>query len=201
MKTSEQERLRLEKLYNHLYHRVDGKFDWSKCIYCNSNMQVWDHCPPLSYCESIDVQQYKNNGNTFTLYPCCNICNNQLNSYKESDIYLRFEHLINAYTKKISKYVQWTDTELNELGYSLRTFIKNKQSIYNIFRKKINILKNKYYSNDYITLLKDGNDRDETININVVKSEIKQGRDRVQSTTRKPSRKTQVYTSFDFRNY
>lgn len=137
MRTSQQERRRLLRTYNYLYNKVDEKFDHTKCIYCNEPMGVWDHCPPISSVESMNIEEYKSKGGKFRLYPSCWNCNTYLNRYPDVDIYSRIDYLVIKYTKRLSYSPSWTSRELNSLGYSLKQYVINKQVIRNLINKKL----------------------------------------------------------------
>lgn len=138
------ERKRLMKLYGFLYRRITG-FEWDKCIYCNEGMECFDHVPPLSICEEIDVIEYKKNGGRFVLLPSCKKCNSYLYDYSDSDFVNRIDFLVRKYNKVLKRIqnTEWTKEELDELGYTLKTLIKSRIAKKEIIQNKItNLIKN-----------------------------------------------------------
>lgn len=134
------ERKRLMKIYGFLYKRYSN-CDWDKCIYCGEVKECWDHCPPISIVDDINIKKYKKNGGEFNLFPSCNKCNQYLSNYASSDLYDRFEYLLDKYKKKYKKLPKWNDEEIDQLGHTLKSHILNKRIEYNIIENKIKNIK------------------------------------------------------------
>lgn len=119
------------------YSRLYEKFGSShQCFYCGQAKECIDHRPP-----SAVFYKYGTLGGRIPLVKvdCCNNCNHRLAAkviYTLQDAvrYLREE--LQAEKNK----ARWTDTELAELGYSLRTAIKNDRRKDNKLNSRIAFL-------------------------------------------------------------
>lgn len=140
------------KLYGHLYKRVSD-LDWEKCVYCDEPMNVYDHCPPITIVENLNIKQYKKKGNKFRLYPSCSQCNRLLSAFPSTDIYERLDYLIRKYEIRLDKIEVWSKSELEQMGYAMRNHILNNQSSFEILNNKVTALVEHYCSDDYIHLL------------------------------------------------
>ena len=145
----DKERKRLIKIYGNLYKRVSN-IDWEKCFYCGQPQQCWDHSPPISLIEGINVKMYKSKGGEFRLYPACLQCNALLNAYSDTNIYARLEYLALKYKKRLNKLPYWSDNELQEMGKNMRAFILGKVSVYELLADKIDTIMENMASDDFI---------------------------------------------------
>jgi hypothetical protein len=113
----------LEKRYSGLYKRIIS-FDASKCIYCEFPRECLDHVPALSLLDSINLKHYLKNDGKLLLYPSCQECNRLLSNTSNIDFYSRLHQLSRKYDKKLDNREVWSETELNEMGPNMRTFIE-----------------------------------------------------------------------------
>lgn len=124
-----------EKKYGHLYNKAKN-LDHSVCVYCGDKRQVFDHVPPISKLEYIDVDKAQKNGMEFVLYPACNECNARLSSRMSIDLLDRMAYLAEVYLNKADKIERWTKSELNEMGPNLRSLILKDQNRLAEFSRK-----------------------------------------------------------------
>lgn len=135
----------LIKAYNHLY--ITFKTEFKGCVYCGGSIQCLDHAPPISLCPDIDIDKYLSTGGEFRLYDSCKECNSLLGTFEYCDLYLRLDHLLNKYIKKIDKIEHWDLSEIEELGYSLQNLALSSQyrlselnnKIYNIDKRMLEV--------------------------------------------------------------
>lgn len=146
------ERKRLMKVYGGLYKRV-GCFDWSKCAYCDRPMRVYDHVPPISIVEGLDIKVYRKRGGEFRLYPSCAKCNRYLRDYPPTDFYERLDYLIRQYEKRLNRIEHWSEEELSEMGYNMRTHIIDRQKNIGELSDICTALVEKYCSDEFADLL------------------------------------------------
>ena len=116
-------RLRDVKIYHHLY-RICRDFEDDKCAYCEYPMQCYDHVPPISLCEHINTEEYKEKIGDFLLVPSCLKCNGLLGDYKTRDYHSRLKHLMTKYQRRMFRFTKWTDEDVEELGATLRSLIE-----------------------------------------------------------------------------
>ncbi len=124
-----------EKRYGKLYKRADG-LDWDVCVYCGEKRVVFDHVPPISKLEYIDVQKAIKNGMKFILYPSCVECNARLSSRMSIDLIDRMSYLADVYLNKADKMERWTQEEINEMGPNMKSIILKDQNRINEFSRK-----------------------------------------------------------------
>lgn len=141
----------LEKTYSHLYRRVSG-FNWGVCIYCGGEAVVFDHCPPLTKVEYLNINEYVKKGGKFRLYPSCHMCNTYLGSFSDTNFYNRLEYLLKKYDKKLDTIEPWSERELSEMGHAMKAHIKNKQSSFDIINTKLTGVAENLASNEYAHL-------------------------------------------------
>ena len=126
MKSSDRERQRLNRMYGYLYNKVNYNKDI--CYYCNEEASGFDHVPPITSIEYLNLNEFIKEGNRFLLYPACYECNKILYDYNEIDVSFRILKIINNIEKKVKNTTKWTVEELNELGKNLRNYIVNRQN-------------------------------------------------------------------------
>jgi hypothetical protein len=108
--------------YGDLYKRAKN-IPLDVCVYCGDTRQTFDHCPPISKLEYIDVPKAIKKGLKFILYPSCNECNSYLGAKMSVDLLERMGILAEIYMKKADKCEIWTTDELDELGHNLKSMI------------------------------------------------------------------------------
>lgn len=137
MTTSKARRKELMKIHGHKYERhflTEGYY----CFYCSDPAQCLDHVPPISIIENYSYEVRKKHKMPTALVPSCLECNAYLSDRSlptVMDRLLYLESHYEAYFKK--QQAMWTEDEINELGTSLRDFIKVKQEKLNRYIDKI----------------------------------------------------------------
>lgn len=110
------------KRYNWLYKRFGD--NWNNCIYCGDISNVFDHVPPISKVENINIEEFKNDGFNFYLYPSCQECNSLLSNVMIIDLFDRMNFLFDKYTEIAKKLDQlWDQKQIDELGPNLKSVI------------------------------------------------------------------------------
>ena len=117
----------LMKVHGHKYKRHftnEGYY----CFYCGDPGQCLDHVPPLSMMDVLSKEKIKKDRIPRALVPCCNECNGalgdrQLLSVMDRLLYL--ESYYDAYLKRCR--ALWTDEEIDELGSSLKEYVRHRQ--------------------------------------------------------------------------
>ena len=127
MKNSKKDRKNDHALYHHLYERHYLEEGYV-CMYCGEPADTLDHIPPLSVMRLLDAERRRKDGIVCSLVPCCRECNLVLGGRHLLTVADRLEFLEKHYEKKFDKQESfWSDDEINELGFSLRNFVKAKQ--------------------------------------------------------------------------
>jgi len=98
-------------------------FRGNKCTYCGDPASSMDHVVPVSW------GQVSRKGASYSrrkVVPSCSECNNTLGNIKKHTVADRAEYLLDRYLFKYNKILccpKWTDEEIEELGYNLKTII------------------------------------------------------------------------------
>lgn len=98
-------------------------YDDETCYYCGMSANAYDHVIPRSVLRMLDETDIEIPKNRIKRVPCCHECNCLLGaSYQETIAerkkYLKLR-LKNKY-RALLKIPQWSEEEINELGYTLR---------------------------------------------------------------------------------
>ena len=139
-----EERKWLLKVYNHLYKR-STIHELDRCAYCGYPRECYDHVPPLSLLKNADIEAEIESGTKFILYPSCQQCNLTLSNINYLNYKERAEYLIDRYNKKLNKIETWTQKDIDDLGYTLKTGVqlnRDKLDMYNskIYNLDLNII-------------------------------------------------------------
>lgn len=114
-------------IFGSLYKRLSN-FDWSKCFYCSSPMQCYDHVPPLKDVAEHGSKNLRKIGVKFLLVPACSTCNASLGAKPLWFLDERMEFLFKRSEKALDKFgTGWSDDELEEVGRGLQGFIKESE--------------------------------------------------------------------------
>lgn len=140
-----------EKLYNQYYKRFGN--NWSKCIYCGLSATLYDHCPPISKIENINIKKFIKDGNEFLLYPSCKDCNSFLNASMNIDLFERMNFLFDKYTEKANHYDNlWDKNEIEQLGPNLKSIVllnfKKFQYYQNMANRVQNQITERFYNSE-----------------------------------------------------
>jgi hypothetical protein len=131
------ERLRLMKIFGKLYKRhfiTEGYY----CFYCGAPAQCLDHVPPLKIMDSLDKNKLKKDKIPKCLLPSCSECNSRLGDRALITVMDRLLYLESYYDAHFKKQkAKWTKEEINELGPSLREYVKHHQDKLNLYLDKI----------------------------------------------------------------
>ncbi len=142
-------RKRLERIYGNFY-KVPSGFDINVCVYCGSSASGFDHCPPLSVVEGLDIAHFKKHGGHLLRYPSCAQCNSMLSTYSDDNILYRIAYLTFKYERKIKNLTPWSKKELKTMGFRMRQYIVNKQCRYQILNNKLVRLYENMYNEEYL---------------------------------------------------
>lgn len=123
---SQQERNRLIRTYGHLYSRhMHHSVARHECFYCGEPANALDHCPPLASIEGRSKNYWKKNKIKFLLVPSCTNCNSKLGNREFFSLYERCQYLESKLLSDYEKiHNNWTDEEIEELGYTLKVSVK-----------------------------------------------------------------------------
>lgn len=106
--------------------------DW--CVYCGDYFECRDHVIPVSY---QSPHRYYNMGE---IVKCCSECNRYLGNNAVHTVQDRADFLKTEYIRRKSKWLRaphWTEEEIGQLGYSLRTEISKFKANRALYFKKI----------------------------------------------------------------
>lgn len=127
-------RAEAKKRIGHLYSRFGYRRDdegsicaEQQCTYCGLRAETQDHVPPLVWVHSLGSEFFNNAKTLLLIVPACLECNITLSNYRLFTIKERTRYLLGRYTKKYKRFLRgtaWTEEELDELGYSLKTKIE-----------------------------------------------------------------------------
>jgi len=102
------------------------------CYYCGlENPNTLDHTIPVSYYSSEPVRKKgrkASHKDRVPLVDCCSECNTALSNKLFFDVRDRAGYLKEKYLKKYKKLLNspnWDEEDLEDLGWSLRTTVKN----------------------------------------------------------------------------
>jgi len=109
----------------------EKKFRWVNfCVYCGQPKECLDHVFPLSLASGLDLSRPSVKQELFqglNIVPSCSSCNRIASDYAFINIRLKRqfiqERIRKRYLKKL-RAVEWTQEELSEIGYNLKSQIK-----------------------------------------------------------------------------
>lgn len=120
------------KRYHSLYKRIST--NWDRCYYCGDIAETLDHVPPIS---CADLRE------NHILIPCCRDCNVRLGNVFLIEIEDRCKYICKSLKRKHKKVLNmpdWTDEELDELGYNLRCEVINRLEQKKFIERRIEFL-------------------------------------------------------------
>ena len=98
------------------------------CFYCGDPAHCLDHLPSLSLMPDITLEELKQEKIVCSLLPVCDECNFASNAKKHFHAIDRLTFLEIYYEKHFKKMKSsWSAEEIDELGPSLREYVKAKQ--------------------------------------------------------------------------
>lgn len=137
MSQKRKEREHLMRVHGHKYKRhfiTEGYY----CFYCGQSADTLDHVPPLSLMDIYTQETRKKKRIPATLVPCCSECNSALSNRNLPTVMDRLMYLESYYEAYFKKQkAQWTEEEIEELGSSLREYVRHKQDKLNVYKDKI----------------------------------------------------------------
>ena len=92
---------------------------------------------------------FKKTGGELLLIPSCNDCNILLSDLWLFDYDERLSKLYYLYLDKIKKSAEWTNEELDELGWNLRNMIEARQRRREELKQKLENVSEKLRSSDF----------------------------------------------------
>jgi hypothetical protein len=104
------------------------------CVYCGDWYQCLDHYIPVNWTEKPRSRRAAD------VVPCCVECNSILGGRPLFGLRDRARYLVLAYTKRLAPYnriPEWTERELSELEYNLRTMIRSAMIARDIYEAKL----------------------------------------------------------------
>lgn len=91
------------------------------CFYCADPADGKDHVPPVSWIESQQMEDWREQKIPFVTVNCCRACNAALGSRPLFTTQERTAFLLDKLNTLFDRrFVIWTDEELSELGHSLQ---------------------------------------------------------------------------------
>lgn len=111
------------------YTHVPGRL----CVYCGQSAEAKDHVPAVSTAWAFGTDYFRSQGIPLLVYPSCQECNATLGAYsRRFDLRGRAAYVYEKYRKKYDRVMnqrEWEDEELEELDYSLRSYIERSEII------------------------------------------------------------------------
>ena len=113
--------------------------DVQRCYYCGVPADTIDHVPPRSYRQFISCHPILSAKYKFQEVNACRECNSVLGAkalwtLSERKDYIK-RYLKRTYGK--DKFIEWSNEELDELGYSLRTLVEEQMLVLEVNKKRI----------------------------------------------------------------
>lgn len=109
-------------------------YEKNKCIYCGDWFQCRDHVIPVSWQQVF--RDYKK-GKTVK---CCHLCNNLAGDSVHFSPLSKAEYLIKRYQKKFKKILKlpdWSLEKINQLDYSLCSYVIHRQHLKRLIISKL----------------------------------------------------------------
>ena len=111
------------------YTHIPGQ----RCVYCGQSAETKDHVPAVSTAWAFGTDYFRSQGIPLLVYPSCQECNKTLGAYsRRFDLKARAAHVYEKYGKKYARFMkqpEWEHDELEELDYSLRSYIERSEII------------------------------------------------------------------------
>lgn len=113
--------------------------DVVRCTYCGLPGECTDHVPPRAYRRFIAMSPGLSAKYPFQEVPACRECNSALGAkafwtIKERKDYVK-KYLRRRYGD--GKFTEWSDEELEELGYNLRTMVEEQNLLREINAERL----------------------------------------------------------------
>ena len=154
-------RKQLMQTHGHKYKRhflTEGYY----CFYCGDPAQALDHVPPLSMMEVLDRDKIKKDRIPRALVPCCTECNTALGDRQLINVFDRLLYLESYYDAFFKQQrAMWSDEEIDELGYSLREFVRHKQDRLDRYVDKIRAIQVRQLKPETYPVYEDDEDIDD----------------------------------------
>ena len=111
------------------YAHVPGRL----CVYCGQSPETKDHVPAVSTAWAFGTDYFRSRGIPLLVYPSCQECNSTLGAFSSRfDLKGRAIYVYEKYRKKYARVIEqleWEEEELEELDYSLRSYIERSEMI------------------------------------------------------------------------
>ena len=126
------------------YKHVSGRL----CVYCCQSAETKDHVPAVSTAWAFGTDYFRSQGIPLLAYPSCQECNATLGAYsRRFDLKGRAADVYEKYRKKyarVMKQREWEDDELEELDYSLRSYIERFEIIRSWMERRFTFIEEMY---------------------------------------------------------
>jgi hypothetical protein len=140
MNKNKRYRIELVKRYGHLYmkHPV---INYESCFYCGLICEIEiDHVPPLRWVAALGASWFTDRDTSLWLIPSCRECNSKLLDLPVFTVKARKKHIFEVLEKKYTKKAsapKWTDSELSQLGETLKQKIESGEEIRSLLFRRI----------------------------------------------------------------
>jgi len=121
--------------YGHRYER-----HWSSrpgCFYCGDSWSEFDHCPPISWCDTKDLKWFKERKIGFYLVNCCSECNKVLSDRALFTLQERADYIRKRLENKSERITLWNKAEIEEMSDRFQKTIVARQSLQNILLERL----------------------------------------------------------------
>ena len=110
------------------------------CAYCGIFADTYDHVPPLSYVHSLGLAHFEDNGIRLYRVPACRECNSLLANSCAATVSKRRDYVKKKLRARYAKHLasaKWEPSELEELGFNLRTLVQEGADIGEWIRRRL----------------------------------------------------------------
>ena len=116
--------------------------NWFKtgiCVYCGDIADTKDHIPSISWAYALGYDNMVKEGAEFIKVSCCKTCNSVIGDRNLPTLSARKAFISEYWKKKGEKYKipTWTIDELNELGKTLKSSVKDRSDSYEFIKRRI----------------------------------------------------------------
>ena len=126
------------------YTHVPGR----RCVYCGQSAETKDHVPAVTTAWAFGTDFFKSQGIPLLVYPACRECNATLGAFSRwFDLKSRAAYVYEKYRKKYDRFMkqrEWEEEELEELDYSLRSYIERSEIIRSWMERRFTFIEEIY---------------------------------------------------------
>lgn len=114
--------------------------DWhipGTCFYCGDLKSEQDHCPPVSWADTL-ISKQKSGVLKYLKVPCCQHCNKILGSKALFTLLERVEHVHESLADKYDhELCLWSEDELKEMSREFQIMIRARRENLNILHARV----------------------------------------------------------------